>query len=688
MARKKNIKVPKAINTIISHRIIVLSGIICVSFLAIVIRLFIIQIVSHDEYVAKKDDYTSIRQYVSAPRGQIFDCKGRCLAKTVVSHNIIYTSPRSMTTDDYLLYAKRIIEVFGLDVDSLTERDYKEAYITYKTLFVQSNAEDYACNDLLTEREREEYQNGSWGSNSETVRYGLLYNRIGKEQLDELDEDDLKICVIYQRMISNAATGQENVILEDVEDADVSYLVEHKTEFPGFEVDFGGWKREYPYGETFSDILGSVSTSTEGLPAGYNNYYTQRGFQLNASVGKSGLEYYYNDLLSGTTEESIITYDSNGLAKKTVVREAVKGYDIYLTLDVELQQALDEIVSRILLEYGGTTRRENFQSLFICMMNPNTGEVLASSGYQLDLDTKKLTYYSSGTYTSLVNPGSSIKGATVYMGLSEGVIKPGEVFNDVVMNIGGEEFGSYKDHGYVDDIQALSVSSNVYMFNIAIRLAKGIYQEGAPLQLGKDVGSTLNLMRSYYTMFGLGNMTGLDAPGELDGYQAVSDLAGMLLNYSIGQYDMYTSLQLLQYVSVIATDGIMYKPHFYKYATEVNSKEVVETNPIVVRSKLPEENSEYLSRVKQGFRSVVSSGNAGNALKDSDLNIAGKTGTAEVGDWTTAIFVGYAPYDNPEVAFACAAPTSSVNSQTVSANLCTGDVSLPAVQKYFELYGK
>ncbi len=688
MARNKNRKLPKAINTIISHRILVLSGFICMSFLAIVVRLFMIQIISYDEYVAKKDDYTSIRQYVSAPRGQIYDCKGRCLAKTVVSHNIIYTSPRSMTTDDYLLYAKRIIEVFGLDLDSLTERDYKEAYITYKTIFVKSDADDYACNDLLTEREREEYTNGTWGSNREVIRYGLLYNRIGEEQLDELDDDDLKICVIYQRMISNAASGQENVILEDVEDAQVSYLVEHKTEFPGFEVDFGGWKREYPYGDTLSDILGSVSTSTEGLPAEYYDYYIQKGFQLNASVGKSGLEYYYNDLLSGTTEESIITYDSNGLAKKTIVREAVKGYDIYLTLDVELQQALDDIVSNVLLEYGGTSNRENFQSLFICMMNPNTGEVLASSGQQMDLDTKKLTYYSSGSYTSLVNPGSSIKGATVYMGLSEGVVKPGEVINDVIMNIGGEEFASYKDHGYADDIQALSVSSNVYMFNIAIRLAKGVYIEGAPLQLGKDVGSTLDLMRSYYTMFGLGNMTGLDAPGELDGYQAVSDLAGMLLNYSIGQYDMYTPLQLLQYVSTVATNGVMYKPHFYKYAKEVNSEEVVETNPIVVRSKLPDKNADYLTRVQEGFRSVVSSGNAGDALKDCGFNVAGKTGTAEVGDWTSAIFVGYAPYENPKIAFACAAPTSSVNLQTVSSNLCTTNVSLPALEKYFEIYGQ
>ena len=70
-----------------------------------------------------------------------------------------------------------------------------------------------------------------------------MYDRIGDDELEEMDEDTLKMCIVYQRMSTNYSTGQENVILEDVSDSDVAYLVEHKTEFPGFDVDFGGWKR-------------------------------------------------------------------------------------------------------------------------------------------------------------------------------------------------------------------------------------------------------------------------------------------------------------------------------------------------------------------------------------------------------------------------------------------------------------
>ena len=676
----------KNMNAIITQRILILTLVISGCFVAILGRLFTIQIIQHDSYVEKKDDYTSIRQYVSAPRGEIYDCNGKVLAKTVVSHNITYTSPQNMSVDDYLLYAQRIVEVFGLDEDDLSERDKKEAFITYRTLNYSPLDDKYAASDLLTDKEKQEYANGSWGADAESIRYGLLYNRIKEKHLKEMSDDELKTCVIYQRMIANASTGQENVVLEDVDDDEVSYLVEHKTEFPGFEVDFGGWKREYPYGESLSDVLGNVSTSTEGLPEAYYSYYIQKGYQPNASVGTSGLEFQYNDLLAGTSEESIITYDSNGLAHKEVIRNAVKGYDIHLSINIDLQVSLDDVLKSVLQEYGGTERRENFSSLFMFMMDPNDGSLLALSGYQMDLETKEMTYYASGNYTSLVNPGSCIKGATVYMGLMEGVISPGEVIIDKTMNIAGEEFSSYEEHGPVNDITALQVSSNIYMFNIAIRLAHGTYVEGEPLQVN-DVPETLNLMRSYYTRFGLGNLTGIDVPGEVAGYQSVNTLAGMLLNYSIGQFDMYTPVQLLEYISTVATTGYTYKPRIYSYATEVNSSEVVEVYESELRNKLEGEKSdEYLNRVQQGFRACVTGGDCGSQIKERKQSVAGKTGTAEVGDWTTAIFVGYAPYEQPKVAFACAAPTSSVNTQNVSANICTDTVTNKVLDKYFELY--
>ena len=673
-----------SVDRVISNRILIFSVIIAICFLVIFLRLFYLQIVSYNEYTAKREDYTSIKQYTSAPRGQIYDCKGKILAKTVVSHNIVFTSPNNMDSDDYELYAKRIVKVFSVSAKDFTDEDKKQAYITYKS-FLSPTDSEYAANHLLTSKELKQYKNGAWGDNAESKRYQILMNRIGKKQIGEMTQSELKMCVIYQRMIANQSTGQENVVLEDVSDDDVAYLVEHKTEFPGFDVDFGGWKREYPYGESLSDVLGSVTTSTQGLPSELSSYYISKGYQLNASVGKSGLEYQYNDLLAGTPEIAKITYNSKGLDQKDVIQEAKKGYDIHLSIDIDLQTSLDDILKKTLNEYGGTANRENFQSLFTTVLNAQDGSVLAMSGYQMDLDTKGMTYFSTGNYMSLVNPGSCIKGATVYMGESEHVMSPGETIVDKTMNIGGQEFSSYKDYGTVDDIMALEVSSNIYMFNVAIRLANASYQEEEPLYVN-DLQGTLNKMRGYYSMFGLGNKTGIDVPNEATGYMGYGAEPGMLLYYSIGQFDMYSPLQLAIYGATIASDGNLFKPRFMTYATEVNSQEVVVTNAKKIKSTLPEKNAAYLDRVKQGFSACVSSGYCGDPMQPFAGQVSAKTGTAEVGDWTTANLVGYAPSSAPTMAFACSAPTSSINDQSVSPNICSNMVMPEFIQKYFELY--
>ena len=99
-----------SVDQVISNRILILTLTIVVCFLVIFLRLFYLQIISYNDYTAKREDYTSIKQYTSAPRGQIYDCKGRILAKTVVSHNIVFTSPNNFDEDDYELYAKRIVK--------------------------------------------------------------------------------------------------------------------------------------------------------------------------------------------------------------------------------------------------------------------------------------------------------------------------------------------------------------------------------------------------------------------------------------------------------------------------------------------------------------------------------------------------------------------------------------------------
>ncbi len=667
----------------VSKRLIIFAVIIGLLFSAVFVRLFQIQVLQHEEYTIKMENYNTTTQASSTPRGQIYDRNGKVIAATVVSHNIIYTQPEEITTAQRWELAQKFASAFDVDKNELSKNQRKDLYI-FKHTLLDSSDPSYACNDLLTQEELNSYRNGSWGDDKESRRTEILYERITDDMLEEeLSDEEEAGYVVYARMISGTS-GQSKTILEDVDDDTVAYLVEHKSSFPGFDIDLGSWKREYPYGDTLRDVLGNVTTSTQGVPAELADYYQALGYPLNARVGSSGLEYQYEGLLRGTQKVSSVEYDEEGNAVIKEETSGKKGYDVYLTIDIELQQELDKVVKETLESAADNQYRQNFTTLFVCLMNPKTGEIYAMSGYQRDKKTNKVTPFASGNYLSYTNPGSIVKGATLYMGLNEGVVKPGEVINDAPMYISGTPVkASYKNYGPVDDVKALQVSSNVYMFHIAIRLAGSTYVPYQSLGIS-DPSSTFSLMRSYYSMFGLGNVTGLDVPNEVGGYVGYSTEAGKLLDFAIGQYDMYTPIQILQYVSTIANDGTTVKPHLFSYATEVNSTNVVTSYQNQVVSTLSG-NLDYLDRVQQGFRACVSSGYCGDAANSLEEDIAGKTGTAEVGDSTSTAFIGYGPYEDPSMAFACVAPTSSDTGSNLQSNVCTTEVMGPVLEKYFSI---
>lgn len=669
----------------VSKRLTIFAVLICLLFSAVFVRLFQIQVLDHSEYTMKLESYNAVTQSSSTPRGQIYDRNGKVIAKTVVSHNIIYTPPESVTTEEKWELAQRFAKAFEVSGNTLSETDLKDFYMFLHTL-TDTKDPSYNCMDLLSEEEQQAYRNGSWGNSteSENKRRELIHERISEEMLDDLNEEQRAAYVVYARM-NDGIAQQSKTVLEDVDDEKVAYLSEHKSEFPGFDVDLGSWKREYPYGDTLRDVLGNVTTSTQGVPSELKDHYQALGYPLNARVGSSGLEYQYEGLLSGTQKVSSIEYDEDGMAILRDQTPGKKGYDIHLTIDIELQQALDKAVKEALENAKDNKHRQDFTNLFVCLMDPDTGEVYAMSGYQRDKKTNKVTPFASGNYLSYTNPGSIVKGATLYMGLNEDAVEPGEIIVDAPMKIlGTAPKASFRNYGPINDIQALEVSSNVYMFHIAIRLAGSTYVENQALGIS-DPAPTFELMRQYYSMFGLGNITGLDVPNEVGGYIGYSNEAGKLLDFAIGQFDMYTPIQILQYVSTIANDGSTMQPHLLRYATEVNSQNVVYSYADKQVSSLSG-NREYLERVQQGFRACVTSGNCGSASKQIAEGVAGKTGTAEVGDSTSASYIGYAPYEDPQIAFACIAPTSSDTGSALQDNVCTSEVMGPVLNKYFELY--
>ncbi len=312
------------------------------------------------------------------------------------------------------------------------------------------------------------------------------------------------------------------------------------------------------------------------------------------------------------------------------------------------------------------------------LQDPNTGDILAMSCMIRNADGS-ISASPTSIYTDAYAPGSVVKGATVYMGLDQGVIQPGEKILDNYIKIKDTPIKkSWKTLGWVDDVQALAQSSNVFMFNVAIRLGGGTYIENNPLQIDAN---TYLLMRSYYSQFGLGVLTGIDVPNEAVGYMPGKLAnAGNTLDFAIGQLDNYTTIELAQYVSTIANGGKKIQPRLVRRAFDPGTQNVVYENYVNVMSTL--ENTAALDRVRQGFNACVYGGIC-YGLTDVPVTISAKTGTAESfinvtnEDGTTTRYdttnnsvVAYAPAENPDYAMACMIPNAWVTGGGSQSNLC------------------
>lgn len=661
---------------IVNRRIFIFGIIICLIFAVVSVRLVFLQIRNQEDYAAKLENYSSQKQTDSTARGEMVDRNGKVIAKTVSSHNIVYFPPKDTTSEEQWELAQTFAKDFKVDHKGMTNSDYQDLYMF---LHKDEKGNKDSGKNLLSEQEKETL--------TAEEQEKKIRSRITMKMVDELADDDIKDAFSVYLSMRKLPNNQNKVILEDVDSDSVAKLMENKDKYRGFDVNLGSWKREYPYKDTLRDVLGSITTSKQGVPSELRSYYEAMGYSLTDRVGQSGLEKQYEDLLSGTPRVSEISYDSDGTAIMNETSSGKNGYDLHLTIDVELQKKVDDILEDTLKKYAGTAGREKFKKAIVVLMNPQTGEIYAMSGKYLDEDGK-IQNYSSGAYLDAFASGSVVKGATVYMMLDQGIQTRYSTEQDEQMKIAGTPFKqSFNTYGTVNSIRALAVSSNVYMFKSVIKLAGGNYVYNQPLGITNEMAQkTFKLMRNYYSMFGLGTKTGLDVPNEAQGFTGNTMNPGLLLDYSFGQYDNYTPIQLVQYAATIANGGKKVQPKLVNTATEVNTDYTVYENKTQVLSALPG-SKEDLETIQMGFREVVAGEHAIDPIKALDVQVAAKTGTAEVGDYTNASLVGYAPYDKEaKVAFACSVPESATNDQSVAGNLCAYNIMPEVLKEFFKKY--
>ena len=632
----------------IEHRIQMIEGIIIFLFFIILIVLVKTIYFNSAFYIEKLEKLTEvIVEGESAPRGRIYDRNYNLLVDNESVPIIYYQKSKNITVSEELNLAYQIIEHIELDISKLNIRNLKEFWL--------ANHQEEAASRITTE----EYEKLKRRVLTNSDIENLKINRITEEDLNSYNEHDKEAAYLYYLM-NRGYSYEEKIIKEDASDDEFSYFSENNDRLNGFNTKIT-WKRKYLYGDTFKTILGSVGS----IPKEQKEEYLKKGYALTDKVGISNIEKQYEDLLKGTQAKYL--KKSNQTLEK--ISDAQRGNDIVLSIDIHLQMEVDNIIEEQLILAKSEANTKYLTKTYVIIQRPNTGEILAMSGRELYQKGNSYDSYDITPYalTDPMAPGSVVKGASMLVGYNTGSVQIGEVMTDECIKIKNlPKKCSSHQVGRLNDIIALAESSNVYQFKIAMRVAKANYQYNEPLVIDENA---FDVYRNTFHEFGLGVRTEIDLPVESLGYSGKNRAPDLLLNYAIGQYDTYTPIQLSQYITTIASNGKRLKPQLLKEVYEPTKNDELgklayKIEPITLNTVTTEE--KYLKRVQEGFRAVMTIGLGKNVMGDAP-DPAGKTGTSESfmdtnGDGkidtetVSNAFVGYAPYDNPEMTITVTSP--------------------------------
>lgn len=686
--RKKKKVMPKKTRSInydyvVRNRFIFFLVFIIIIFIILLVKLFNVMIIENDKYNDKIDILTYTKTSGdSAPRGRILDRNYNVIVDNIAVKTITYAKRKGISTKKMLEAARTVSEHVDIDISGLTERSKKEYFIAENP--------DY-CKTLITEKEYEKLAQKKLTSND---IYELKIERITEENLLNLSEQDLKVAQIFYLMNSGYAYS-EKIIKTNVTDAEYAYISENNADLAGFNTSVS-WERTYPYGDTLKSILGTVSSTKQGIPAEEKDYYLSLGYSLNDRVGLSYLEKEYENYLHGEKPE----YEVVSSTETRLVKDGSRGNDIVLSIDINLQQEVERIIEENIMRCKSEANSEYYDHSSVILQDPNTGEILVMASKRIV--NGEIVDNVRAILTNPITPGSVVKGASMLVAYNTGAIKFGERIMDEPIKVAGvAEKSSYHNLGLINDITALAQSSNVYQFKAAIRVNGQEYYRNMKMNFNQ---SAFDTYRKMYHSFGLGTKTGIDLPVESSGYGAKKDkAAGNLLDYVIGQYESYTPLQLSQYVSTIANGGKRMQTHLLKEVhestdTEELGKIIYSYSPNVLNTI--ETTPENLNRVKEGFWAVLNSSEGfGRGYMEDKIRGAGKTGTSQSfidtdgngvidTETITTSFVGYAPYDNPKVSIEVSSPnTSHPNPSYEYTSYVTLRIVKAVMNKYYDYYG-
>lgn len=442
------------------------------------------------------------------------------------------------------------------------------------------------------------------------------------------------------------------VLAQDLTPDVVTKVEERRNELPGISVDVQPI-RYYPYDMMAAQIFGYVGQIDED---DMERLKGEDGVSNVTQIGRAGLESYYDDVLRGKDGSRQVEVDASGSPVMEVERKnPVQGHNIHLTLDLNLQTALEKAMDAQIAQGIGVS------GIAAVAVDPNTGAVLAMASrpaYNPNWFTRGITESEWRQINGNPNhpmenrviageypPGSTFKLITGAAALELKKITPDEMIFDSgrhwlvdMRNAGGEALG------WINFTEALAKSDNVYFY-----------------ELGRRVG--IDKLAEYAKMFGMGQKTGIAMRGEAAGLVASEEYKeknyhqdwylGDTFNSAIGQgFQLVTPLQAAMIVSEVANGGIQYKPFIVSRIDNLDGTPYKIFAP--EQTGTLEVSKSTLDLIREGMRNVAEeSGTAGSLFAGFPVQVAGKTGTAEnFSGRDHGWFVAFAPYDHPRIVIA------------------------------------
>jgi len=655
------------------QRYIVIAIGLLLAFTAIIFQLVNLQIVRGKEFAQKSKRRIISEREIIAPRGNIVDRNGLPIAVNRTAHNVKLAAT-DLKAPEYNEMILKLINVFEEYNNGSYEKNL-ENYLTFDpiefgpALESEEALEKWKSEMVIKEKDIEKLK---------TPEDVFRYFREEKFSIDEkyTDEEAYKIMTVRYDMLIKYSPSSPVLIAKDVSMETVAQLEERHFEFPGIIIDSVP-QRRYIDATSVAHVLGYIGVINQEE---YERL-KEEGYKLNDMLGKTGIELSAEKDLRGINGQKRVEVDTKGrLTRELSSNPAVPGNDIVLTIDSRLQkvamESLERNINRInaLAEEDPKRYQGNAEAGSVVAIDVRNGEVLVMASYptydpNVFLSNSKEAQKArmdlndpNNTARPLINraiqgvyaPGSVFKPITAIAGIESGKISKGR---DYITcrgrhNIGGWNFecllyGNYRgSHGRLDLARAMGTSCNIYFH-----------------ELGVDTG--IDIIDKWSKYFGLGERTGIELQWEAAGTRANKETKRKLRNeewrpadtaqVAIGQFDnLFTPLQLANYTSTLANGGKRYSPHIIKEVRKHDGSIVRQANIEYEELPLSEGTMEYIN---ESLKAVISE-NYGTAYGyfnelPEGITVAGKTGTAETGTGTSnALFIAYAPAENPEIAVA------------------------------------